>query len=389
MDIELDGDLRRWRSAIRKFAQEDLIPHEVDAEMNGGELADPVSQRHRERALELGLSAMDVPKAHGGLELSATAQVVAWEQLGQVTNALSWCFSEPQRWMFDACTPEQIDRWILPLVDGKRHECYAITEAESGSDTTVLQTTAALDGDQYIVNGEKWYVTSGNVADYFILEAQLPAGLHAGEHVLLFIDIDAPGVEVVRTPLFSHTYAAQHPTFRFANVSVPVDQRIGQEGDGMTWTRSWFRRERLMIAARCCGAAARLIEEATAFAKNRTVQDEPLAEKQLIQAMLADSVAELWAARLMTYDAARAQDDGLDAKALHARCSVAKLYASEMANRVANRAVQIFGGRGYMRENVAERYYRELRVDLIWEGTSEIQRLIIARALLKRGLQGM
>jgi alkylation response protein AidB-like acyl-CoA dehydrogenase len=191
------------------------------------------------------------------------------------------------------------------------------------------------------------------------------------------------------SPLFSHTYAAHHPTYRFNDVFVPAGNRVGRSGDGMAFTKSWFRRERLMIAARCCGAAARLIEEATGFARQRAIGGEPLAEKQAIQFMLADSATELWAARLMTFEAARAHDRGDNLKQLHNRCSMVKLYASEMANRVADRAVQIFGGRGYMRENVAERFFRELRVDRIWEGTSEIQRLIIARGLLKRGLDEM
>ena len=170
---------------------------------------------------------------------------------------------------------------------------------------------------------------------------------------------------------------------------VPVENRIGEEGDGMTYSHSWFRRERLMIAARDCGAAARLIEEATAHAKSREVSGEKLIDKQLVQAMLADSVTELWAARLITFEAAEAHDRGDDVKSLHARCSIAKLYASEAAYRIADRAVQIFGGRGYMRENCAERFSREIRVDRIWEGASEIQRLIIARALIKRGLEAM
>ena len=157
----------------------------------------------------------------------------------------------------------------------------------------------------------------------------------------------------------------------------------------MGYTRSWFRHERLMIAARCCGAAARLIEEASAFARTRMVNGEPLGQQQVIQFMFADSVTELWAARLMLYEAARAHDRGEDLKSLHTRCSMVKLYCSEMANRVADRAVQIFGGRGYMREYAAERFFRELRVDRIWEGTSEIQRMIIASSLEKRGLEGM
>ena len=150
---------------------------------------------------------------------------------------------------------------------------------------------------------------------------------------------------------------------------------------------SWFRYERLMIAARCCGAAERLIDEATAFAKERVQFGRPIIENQAIAHMLADSVTELWAARLMTYELAKNIDRGVDLKVQHAQCSMAKLYASEMAGRVADRAVQIFGGRGYMRENVAERFWREVRVDRIWEGTSEIQRNIVADQLAKRGVR--
>jgi alkylation response protein AidB-like acyl-CoA dehydrogenase len=190
---------------------------------------------------------------------------------------------------------------------------------------------------------------------------------------------------MVRSPAYSHTFAAHHPIYRFNDVRVSAANRIGAEGDGMAFTRDWFRYERLMIGARCCGAAARLIDEASAFAKERTVFGERLADKQAVQFMLADSMTELWAARLMVYRAAEAIDAGEDVKVSHAQSSMAKLYASEMANRVADRAVQIFGGRGYMRENVAERFYRELRVERIWEGASEIQRLIIASGLLKRG----
>ena len=206
---------------------------------------------------------------------------------------------------------------------------------------------------------------------------------------LFLVDQGTEGIEITATPKFSHSYAAHHPTYNFKNVRVAAAQRVGKPGDGMTYTHSWFRHERLMIGARCCGAAARLIEEAMAFANERIVDGAPLSDKQAIQFMLADSATELWASQLMTYEAARADDRGENVKALHSRCSMTKLFVSEMANRVADRAVQIFGGRGYMRENVAERFFRELRVDRIWEGTSEIQRLIIARSLIKRGLKDM
>jgi len=315
-------------------------------------------------------------------------QVAVWEQLGRVTNALCWCFSEPHQWMFEACSDDQLERYVLPLMDGSRKECYAITERESGSDVVIETTASAVEGG-YRINGEKWFVTSANLADYLFLQAVLSDGPHAGHEVLFFLDKDTDGIEDIRTPLFSHTFDHHHPEMSFKDVFIPQENLVGEAGGGMDYTFAWFRRERLMIAARCCGAAARLIEEATAFAKERMVGGEALIEKQMIQAMLADSVTELWAARLMTYETAAAHDRGDDVKALHARCSVAKLYASEAAGRIADRALQIMGGRGYMRENCAERFTRELRVDRIWEGASEVQRLVIANALKKRGLDGM
>lgn len=388
MEIALDDRALAWRESARRFASEELIPWELEAELNEGRLPADVKAGHKRRAIELGFSAMDVPVAHGGRAARSVDQVAVWEQLGRVTNALCWCFSEPHSWMFQACSPGQLQQYVLPLMTGKRKECYAITESGSGSNVDI-QTTARHCSEGYRINGEKWYVTSANYADFFIVQAKLADGPNAGADALFFVDKDSPGVELVRTPLFSHTFGDHHPIYRFNDVAVAASQRLGSEGDGMQCAHSWFRRERLMIAARCCGAASRLIEEATAFAVGRDTGGEPLAARQLIQAMLADSVTELWAARLITYEAAAAHDRGDDVKSLHARCSIAKLYASEAASRIADRAVQIFGGRGYMRENAAERFYRELRVDRIWEGTSEIQRLIIARALLKRGLKGM
>jgi alkylation response protein AidB-like acyl-CoA dehydrogenase len=386
LKIVLGKNALEWQERARDFAVNMLQPHEVEAEMNNGELPAKVRKQHKSRAIELGLSRMDVPREYGGLELDIVEQVAAWEQLGRVTNALAWCFAEPQSWMFDACGQMQIEKYILPLMRGEKHDCYAITEAGPGSDVAAIEATARRRGDGYVLNGEKWFVTGANLADYFWFQAILP---DEQEDALFFVDQGQEGIEVIASPTFSHTFAAHHPTYRFADVRVPAENRIGEAGDGMAYTKSWFRRERLMIAARCCGAAARLIEEASVFAQGRESGGLPLSERQAIQFMLADSVTELWAARLMTFEAAAAHDRGEDVKSLHSRCSIVKLYASEMANRVADRAVQIFGGRGYMRENVAERFFRELRVDRIWEGTSEIQRLIIARGLLKRGLENM
>lgn len=387
MKIELSNEAIQWAEIARQYADEYLLPHEVEAELNDGELPAKITKRNKLRAIELGFSAMDVPRKYGGLELPLEVQAAVWEQLGRITNALSWCFSEPQTWMFDACSEAQIETYVLPLMRGERKDCYAITESGPGSDVAGLAATAHKDGDDYILNGEKWYVTSANLADFFWFQASVPD--EDGAEALFLVDQGTPGIEIIANPKFSHTYASHHPTYRFKNVRVHQSQRVGRPGDAMSFTRSWFRHERLMIGARSCGAAARLIEDALEFANGRPVDGAPLSEKQAIQFMLADSVTELYAARLMTFAAARACDRGEDIKTQHSRCSIVKLYVSEMANRVADRAVQIFGGRGYMRENVAERFFRELRVDRIWEGTSEIQRLIIARSLVKRGLDNM
>jgi len=386
--IKLSDSAIEWQQRARSYADEYLQPHEVEAEMSEGVLPTKITKRNKARAIELGFSAMDVPKKYAGLELPLVEQVAVWEQLGRVTNALSWCFSEPQKWMFEACSEAQIEKYVMPMMHGELKDCYAITESGPGSDVSALEATATAteDNGSYVLNGEKWYVTSANLADFFWFQARIPG---ENDEALFLVDQGTDGIEMIASPLFSHTYAAHHPTYRFDNVTVPAHRRVGKPGDGMAFTKSWFRHERLMIGARCCGAAARLIEEATEFAQERIVDGAPLSEKQAIQFMLADSASELWAARLMTFEAAAANDRGENLKAMHNRCSMVKLFASEMANRVADRAVQIFGGRGYMRENVAERFFRELRVDRIWEGTSEIQRLVIARGLLKRGLDEM
>jgi alkylation response protein AidB-like acyl-CoA dehydrogenase len=202
---------------------------------------------------------------------------------------------------------------------------------------------------------------------------------------MFVVDNDTPGIRVVRTPAYTHTFAHHHPIVAFEDVRVPASQLIGSEDAGMSFVYEWFRYERLMIGSRCLGAAERLVDEMQAFAAQRRIGDAYLADKQLVQGMLADSLTELFAARTMVYEVARSLDADADLKVAHAQCSMVKLYVSEMAGRVADRAVQIFGGRGYMRENVAERFYRELRVERIWEGASEIQRAIIAGQLAKRG----
>jgi acyl-CoA dehydrogenase len=379
---------RAIQDRARGFVDE-LIPYEVEAEMNAGEIDPEVRRRHHERAIELGLFAMNMSKELGGAGMTMFQQTLVSEQLGRATNALGWVVHTPPAWAPAVATDHQMRTWILPTIRGEMSECYAITEEGAGSDVDAIAATARADADagDYVLNGVKMHVTSFNQASYCFFQAKIAEGSNAGAHAMFFVDVETPGVRVVRTPAYTHTYADHHPLVAFEDVRVPAGNLIGREGEGMAFTYEWFRYERLMIAARCCGAAERLIEEATAFAKGRVQFGQPIFEFQAIGHMLADSLTELWAARLMTYQLAQNIDRGVDVKLQHAQCSMAKLYASEMAGRVADRAVQIFGGRGYMRENVAERFYRELRVDRIWEGTSEVQRSIVADQLGKRGVR--
>jgi alkylation response protein AidB-like acyl-CoA dehydrogenase len=237
-----------------------------------------------------------------------------------------------------------------------------------------------------VIDGEKWFVTYGDVASVYIVMAN---ALVDGEKqpTLFLVDRALDGIEVIDEPLFSHTYPHGHPTIRFNGVEVSDDAVIGEVGGGEELQRSWFTEERLGIAARGVGSMWRLIEEATAWAIEREQGGNRIIDYQGVSFPLADSAVDAAAGRLLALEVARLADAGADPKVVHAKASMAKLFVSEAACRCADRCLQIFGGRGYMRTNVAERFYRELRVDRIWEGTSEIQRLIIARALERRGVE--
>jgi acyl-CoA dehydrogenase len=378
-----EEDLRIQANAAT-FADE-LIPFEVEAELNNGDLPKELTAAHKARCMELGLYATNMPRALGGGGCTTLQQVLVQEQVGRVTNALAWVAATPPSWLPQVASPYQLDRYVRPAVHGDREECYAITEEGAGSDVDGIVATARRDGDEYVLNGEKWHVTSYNTADFAFFQGKLVGGEHPGEHAMFLVDLPSPGVAVTRTPAYTHTISHHHPIVTFTDVRVPAANLVGAEGDGMSFAYEWFRFERMMVAARCLGGAQRLVDEMTAFAQERKVQGRPIAELGAIQAMLADNLTELFAARALVYETARGIDAGTDVKVQHGQCSMAKLYASEMAGRVADRAVQVFGGRGYMRENVAERLFRELRVERIWEGTSEVQRSIIADQMIKRG----
>ena len=381
MAYPLPESARAWQARMRAFVDGELIPLEVEAEMNDGAIPREVRQRHYAATKAMGLFMPSIPKDKGGAGLSMLEIVVIQEQIGRATNGLGFCYHDLSPFLVHTATPYQMETYVRDLLSGARNECYAITEEGAGSDVDAIQATARRSGNGFRLNGLKWHVTGANAADIVIFQGKLEDGTHG----LFYVDRDQPGVTKVRTPKYMHNFPGHHLVLEFKDVQVPAANQIDPAGGGLQWTYDWFRQERLKIAARCCGAASRLIDEATAFARSRVQFGRPIWDNQAVQFPMADSLTELWAGRLMVYRLAEAIDAKEDLKVQHALCSMAKLYCSEMANRVADRAVQIFGGRGYMRENVAERFYRELRVDRIWEGTSEIQRMIIGHSLAKRG----
>lgn len=366
---------------------DELIPYEEYAEFHDGDLPADVDAAMRRKVRELGLHSTNLPKELGGQGCTMLQQVLVQEQTGRVTNALAWIQATPPSWLPQVATEEQIEKYLKPAIRGEKEEAYAITEEFAGSDVDAITSTARREGDEYVLNGEKWHVTSFNSAHFVFFQAKLTEGENAGEHAMFIVDLPSDGVEVVRTPAYTHTINHHHPIVRFTDVRVPATAMVGNEGDGMGFAYEWFRFERMMVSARCLGGAQRLIDETTAFAKERIVNGAPITQFGAIQMMLADSLTELFAARSMVYETARNIDAGVDVKIQHTQCSMAKLFASEMAGRVADRCVQIYAGRGYMRENVAERLFRELRVERIWEGTSEVQQSIIADQMVKRGPQ--
>jgi alkylation response protein AidB-like acyl-CoA dehydrogenase len=281
-------------------------------------------------------------------------------------------------------TEEQRERYLRPACRGERRDAYAITEEGAGSDPTMVATTARRDGDGWVLDGEKWHVTSGDVADFFLVHAH--ADGDPAKATVFLVDRDLPGVELVRTPKYTHTFVFEHPIFAFRDVRLDGDAVLGEVGQGFELTKDWFVEERIMIGARTIGAATRCLDLALAFATEREQFGRPIVEYQAVGFMLADMAAEIMAAKAMLYRIGwQAARGGTGRKELHALASAVKLVCSETAGRVVDRAVQIFGGRGYMRENPVERLWRELRVDRIWEGTSEIQRSVIVNELRKRG----
>jgi acyl-CoA dehydrogenase len=385
--FELDDRARDIQARARAFTEDVLIPLEEEAERRDGILPDDVIEEVKRAATDADLiGGLHLPE-HGGQGWSRLEWALVEEQWGRSTNAIHWHVPNAYN-VWRHASDEQVQRWLVPALRGEVRDAYAVTERDAGSDPSRIATVAEPTADGYRINGEKWFVTTGDVAAVYVVMANVVAD---GEKLptLFVVDRESAGVEIVDDPAFTHSYPDGHPTIVFRDVEVTESDAIGGIGGGDDLQRAWFMEERLGIAARCVGAMWRLLDETVAWAASREQGGNRILDYQGVSFPLADSAADAAAGRLLTLTVAELADRGADLKVVHGKASMAKLFTSETAWRCADRCVQAFGGRGYLRSNVAERFLRELRVDRIWEGTSEIQRLVVARGLERRGVERM
>jgi alkylation response protein AidB-like acyl-CoA dehydrogenase len=383
--LDLDKEALEVSHRARRFAEAVLMPLEEEAERRGGRLPDDVVAELKRRSIDARLNGGMHAVEHGGQGWSRLQWALVEEQYGRTTNALHWHVPNAYN-VWAHASADQVDRYLRPALRGELKDAYAVTERDAGSDPSAIAATAAPTASGFLLNAEKWFVTAGDVASVYVVMANVTDGADRLP-TLFVVDRDRPGVEIADDPAYTHNYPEGHPTVLFRDVELSEDDVIGGIGGGDELQRSWFTEERLGIAARCGGAMWRLLDETVDWSVGREQGGARIYDHQGVSFPLADSATDAAAGRLLTLTVARLADEGADPKIVHHKASMAKLFTSEAAWRCADRCVQAFGGRGYRRSNVAERLLRELRVDRIWEGTSEIQRLIVARGLERRGVE--
>ncbi|MDH2239447.1 acyl-CoA dehydrogenase family protein [Pigmentiphaga sp. GD03639] len=365
---------------IARFVRERLIPNEDIVAETDEIPADIVADMK-----SMGLFGLTIPERFGGLELTMEEEALVVFELCRASPAFRSLIGTTvgigsQGILFDG-TPEQQQKYLPRLATGELAASFALTEPEAGSDAASLRTTAIREGDHYVVNGTKRFITNAPQAGIFTLMARTDPADKGAQGVSAFIvDADSPGIGFGKRDRKMGQKGAHTCDVIFDNVRVPAGNLIGKEGQGFKTAMKVLEKGRIHIAAVCVGVAERMLDMALGYAMERRQFGQPIAGFQLVQAMLADSKAEIYAARCMVLDAARRRDDGLP---VSTEASCAKMFASEMCGRVADRAVQIFGGAGYMSEYGIERFYRDVRLFRIYEGTTQIQQTVIARNMVR------
>ena len=368
-------------ATVRRFVDERLVPHEQQVADT-----DAIPQAIVDEMRELGLFGLALPEAYGGLGLTMEEEVLVAFELARASPAFRSTIGTnngigSQGILIDG-TPEQKQRWLPRLASGEIVGAFALTEPGSGSDAASLTTSARRDGDHYVLNGTKRFITNAPEAGIFTVMARTDAAIAGASGISAFIvERGTPGLSVGRIDRKMGQRGSHTADVHFDDCRVPAANLIGgREGVGFRTAMKVLDRGRLHISAICTGAAQRMLDDALRYAVDRRQFGQPIAEFQLVQAMLADSRTEIYAARSMVLDAARRRDDGDD---VTVEASCCKLFASEMCGRVADRCVQIHGGAGYVSDHAIERFYRDVRLFRIYEGTSQIQQLVIARAMIR------
>jgi len=379
VNLELTEEQKLLERSVREFAQAEVKPLAAELDETGR-----FPRETLRKAAELGLTGISVAEEWGGAGMDHMCYAIVMEEIARVCASTSVILSVQNSLYCGTVekfgTDEQKKKFLLPFARGEKIGCYALTEPQAGSNAAALKTKAVLKGDRYVVNGTKAWITNGGVADAGVIYVNTQPEKGEKGITALVIEKGTPGFSVGKEEKKMGIHATACVELSFADCEVPVANRIGNEGDGYKIALTTLDGGRIGIASQATGIAQGAFDAALAYAKQRQAFGHPIAEFQAIQFMLADMATEIDAARLLARRAAWKQDAG---QRFSMEAAIAKLFASEMATRVAHKAIQIHGGNGYSREYPVERAYRDARITEIYEGTSEIQRLVIAGWVLK------
>jgi alkylation response protein AidB-like acyl-CoA dehydrogenase len=382
MQFELSHEQAMIVETTRSFVENELYPHEDLVERTDA-IPPELAAEIQSKAINVGLYAANMPEAFGGGGLDNFCTTLLERELGRASYGLQMLVARPSN-ILQACTGDQIQEYLLPTIRGERHDCLAMTEPNAGSDVRGMQTRAVRNGGDYVISGAKHFISHADMADFVILFAatdveQTPKG--AKKKITGFlVDLDSPGLTVRLGPAcVSHRGYHQCELF-FDDCRVPVSKRLGEEHKGFDLMGQWLGATRLTVAATSVGRGRRVLDMATQWAATRQQFGQPIGKFQGTGFKLADMATELEAAELLTLQAAWKCDQG---RMTDSDAAMAKLFASEALARITDNALQIFGGMGLMNALPIERFWRDARVERIWDGTSEIQRHIISRAMLR------
>jgi len=382
MDMRLTSDDLDIRQRSKDFTQTFLYPYEEELDENGTLPSETEAHIH-EGVLKYRLNAINHAKAHGGQEMTIVQQCIVNEEVGSATNALWSRVWQPPICLTDG-TPEQIEKYLLPACRGDISTSFCTSEPTAGSDAGGIKTSSTLDGNHYVVNGEKCFASHAESADVNLLTTIVDGD--SNKPTIFLVDKGTQGFNIRRLPRFAQRGGHGHPEIDIVDMRIPTTQILGDVGAGFELTKDWFVEARLAIAARSIGMAIRAAELALQWSRDRQQFGKAIINFQGVEFMLAEMATDIMAGKSMLYRVAQEIDSGLDRKVAHAKASAIKYFCSEAGFRVVDKAVQIFGGRGTMCENPVERLTRDIRLERIWEGTSEIQKVVMGGQIRKRGL---